>query len=419
MSTFIKLDKQDAYITSYTAHKSWLVNSSSLDEYGIEVYHAFTSSYLSEDLFDPNTSSTVGARSLEYSSLVYESIKHLYYDGVHTGAEFSSSYDDYKQTTLYPSMSRNLGEQALVFSIPQDVFGSTIKPGTFALGSDIPVTSYVSGGYVMTGYFITTGGVSYNIFDNGEGVLLESGSLNKVGDIVYTHGLAIITDTGSITSILNLTGSCTTTTICPTSSYVNAGYVSGSYFITQDCNSTCPTSSYVNAGYVSGSYFITQDCNSTCPTSSYVNVGFVSGSYFITQDCNSTTYYVHPGFVSGGYFIQTPTGSISSTGSLSSSLSTSCEYGYNVCWQSTYEIYTHNYRCTVRDQDLLSSHNPTLKSGSEGDLYDFATGSYFQPYVTTVGLYNDSDELIAIGKLSQPVPKSRYTDMTFVVKLDM
>lgn len=362
MSTFIKLDKQDAYITSYTAHKSWLVNSSSLDEYGIEVYHAFTSSYLSEDLFDPNTSSTVGARSLEYSSLIYESIKHLYYDGVHTGAEFSSSYDDYKQTTLYPSMSRNLGEQALVFSIPQDVFGSTIKPGTFALGSDIPVTSYVSGGYVMTGYFITTGGVSYNIFDNGEGVLLESGSLNKVGDIVYTHGLAVITDTGSIASILNLTGSCVTTAICP--------------------------------------------------TASYVNVGFVSGSYFITEDCNSTTYYVHPGFVSGGYFVQNSVG-------ITGSLSTSCEYGYNISWQSTYDIYTHNYRCTVREQDLNYSHNPSIKSGSEGDIYDFATGSYFQPYVTTVGLYNDSDELIAIGKLGQPVPKSRYTDMTFVIKLDM
>lgn len=394
MSTFIKLDKQDAYIDPYVAYKHWTVNSSSLKDYDIEVYHVYTSSLLTESLFDPNTSAVVGAESLEYSSLLYESIKHLYYEGVFTGAIYSSSHEDYKQTTLYPSTSRDLQNEALIISIPQDIFGSAIKPGSFCLGNSVPLVNYVSGGFVQSGYFITLGGTSYNIYDNGEGVLLESGSLKKVGDIIYPHGLAIITDTGSITSILNLTGSCTTTTICP-------------------------TSSYVNAGYVSGSYFITQDCNSTCPTSSYVNVGFVSGSYFITQDCNSTTYYVHPGFVSGGYFIQTSTGSIGSTGSLSSSLSTSCEYGYNVCWQSTYEIYTHNYRCTVRDQDLLSSHNPTLKSGSEGDLYDFATGSYFQPYVTTVGLYNDSDELIAIGKLSQPVPKSRYTDMTFVVKLDM
>jgi len=51
-------------------------------------------------------------------------------------------------------------------------------------------------------------------------------------------------------------------------------------------------------------------------------------------------------------------------------------------------------------------------------VYDFATGSYFQPYVTTIGLYNDANELVAVGKLAQPVPKSRYTDMTFVVKFD-
>lgn len=339
MSTFIRLDKQDAYIDPYTAYKHWTVNSSSLGEYGIEVYHTYTSSLLSESLFDPTTATLTGVSSSEYSSLLYESIKHLYYEGVFTGADTSSSYEDYKQTTLHPSTSRDLGDQALVVSIPQDIFGSAIRPGTFFLGNSVPVINYVSGGFVQSGYFVTLGGTAYNIYDNGEGVLLESGSLRKVGDIIYPHGLAVITDTGSITSILNLTGSCTSVVSYNTSSYVAAGYVSGSY---------------------------------------------LTGSATLI------------------------------TGSASN-----CEYSYNISWQSTYEIYTHNYRCTVRDQDLLYTHNPTLQSGSEGYIYNFATSSYFQPYVTTVGLYNDSDELIAVGKLSQPVPKSRYTDMTFVVKLDM
>ena len=52
-------------------------------------------------------------------------------------------------------------------------------------------------------------------------------------------------------------------------------------------------------------------------------------------------------------------------------------------------------------------------------MYGFATGSYFQPYATTVGLYNDSNQLIGVGKLGQPIPKSRFTDMTFVVKFDI
>ena len=50
--------------------------------------------------------------------------------------------------------------------------------------------------------------------------------------------------------------------------------------------------------------------------------------------------------------------------------------------------------------------------------YDFATGSYFSPYVTTIGLYNESYQLVAVGKLSQPIPISLYVDTTFVVNFD-
>ena len=50
--------------------------------------------------------------------------------------------------------------------------------------------------------------------------------------------------------------------------------------------------------------------------------------------------------------------------------------------------------------------------------YDFATGSYFSPYVTTIGLYNENYQLVAVGKLSQPIPISLYVDTTFVVNFD-
>ena len=58
-------------------------------------------------------------------------------------------------------------------------------------------------------------------------------------------------------------------------------------------------------------------------------------------------------------------------------------------------------------------------SGSDGKVADNVSGSYFKPYVTSIGLYNDAQELIAVAKLGQPVPKSKDTDMTFVVTLDM
>ena len=58
------------------------------------------------------------------------------------------------------------------------------------------------------------------------------------------------------------------------------------------------------------------------------------------------------------------------------------------------------------------------KSEEHGELADFATGSKFRPYVTTVGLYNDEGELLVVGKLAQPVKMSEETDTTFVVRYD-
>ena len=42
----------------------------------------------------------------------------------------------------------------------------------------------------------------------------------------------------------------------------------------------------------------------------------------------------------------------------------------------------------------------------------------FQPYVTTIGLYNDEDELLMVAKLAKPIALSTDTDMTFIVKYD-
>jgi hypothetical protein len=90
-------------------------------------------------------------------------------------------------------------------------------------------------------------------------------------------------------------------------------------------------------------------------------------------------------------------------------------------FESTITIYETQYKCTLRENEFNFTQNPTAVSGSmnSGILYDFATGSYFSPYVTTVGLYNNNYELIAVGKLAQPLPTSAVTDTTILVNLDM
>ncbi len=87
-------------------------------------------------------------------------------------------------------------------------------------------------------------------------------------------------------------------------------------------------------------------------------------------------------------------------------------------FSSSYSILETQYKTTIRENEFNFSLNPSLISGSEGNLYNYATSSYFSPYVTTVGLYNDNQELLAIGKLSQPLPTSRTTDTNIFINID-
>ena len=50
--------------------------------------------------------------------------------------------------------------------------------------------------------------------------------------------------------------------------------------------------------------------------------------------------------------------------------------------------------------------------------HDFVTGSEFSPYVTTIGLYNGSNELVVVGKLPRPLPISLQTDTTYMINFD-
>jgi hypothetical protein len=87
-------------------------------------------------------------------------------------------------------------------------------------------------------------------------------------------------------------------------------------------------------------------------------------------------------------------------------------------FSSSYELFETQYKCTIGADEFNYSLNPSLISGSEGQLYDFATGSYFAPYVTTVGLYDGSYNLLAVGKLAKPLPTSRTTDTTILINFD-
>lgn len=93
---------------------------------------------------------------------------------------------------------------------------------------------------------------------------------------------------------------------------------------------------------------------------------------------------------------------------------------FNVKFQSESTIYQNEFRCHVNENDFNYTLNPSAtQAATSGSVYINAiTGSDFHPYATTIGLYNDRDELLVVGKLSTPYPIPSNTDITFVVRWD-
>jgi len=91
---------------------------------------------------------------------------------------------------------------------------------------------------------------------------------------------------------------------------------------------------------------------------------------------------------------------------------------YTASYQAETFIFENQYKCTIREYEFNYSQSPTTTTGSEGDVYGYITGSDFAPYITCVGLYNEAQELLAVGKLAQPVPTSRTSDLSIIVRFD-
>ena len=82
------------------------------------------------------------------------------------------------------------------------------------------------------------------------------------------------------------------------------------------------------------------------------------------------------------------------------------------------EISSTNYFCRVNNKKYNFSSNPTFATGSDGS---FTNPTFFKDpkvFITTVGLYNNAAELVAVAKLSQPVAKDFTKEALIRVKLD-
>lgn len=104
---------------------------------------------------------------------------------------------------------------------------------------------------------------------------------------------------------------------------------------------------------------------------------------------------------------------------------------FSITYKNTVPIQEHEYMCTVKAGELNVTTNPSAygfngpyASGSKFyptqslGVNFFATHSQFTPYITTIGLYNDVGELLAVSRMSRPIKSIPYLDYTFVTRFD-
>jgi|688.fasta_scaffold08166_4 hypothetical protein len=322
MTAFKQLLASDIIVTPFEVNKSFrFVGAAELTGSDVGIDRLLGQNIQGLFNLSENTTGNVG---VEYKRLIYNSIKELYYsnylssiygDPVSVPFNFPGStpegnvligsassagrYENYLETTLtyeryYPtSSSAVIG----VISIPSKLFGDTIQPGSFIITSD-----------------------SGSITDDSNGNLYFSLDGEYCGNIIYQHGLAILTKD--------------------------------------------------NQG---------------------------GGPYY-----GSAIYGVDVYGGDANPFIQ----------NIILSNNVTCSFS------SSYTLYETQFKCTFDPSEFNFSLNPSLISGSSGNVYGFATGSYFNPYVTTVGLYNENQDLIAVGKLAKPLPSNNVTDTTILINID-
>ena len=361
MSAYKKLNQQDAFITTYTARKSWIASGSQYGDLGILNIVGLSGSrpYFSQP---EDTVFGGGVNSVATSSfdrrVVFQSAHHLYYSLFSDGAiPVTSSYENYLQSSFNVSGSRYLNQNIAILSLPKEMYGTSIEPGTVRITPDLlPGTgsNYVDNNYV-TDVELDPTGTSFIQVDNlyTENTNYLYGSDNPLTDLDYIEN---------------------------ESDYVDEQEpVPGQYIDTDDGEQY--SSEILDDG--EGNLYM----KDSSPKKYVGNVIYPHGQIVITDNAVALYY----------------------------------NYYFNavIRWKSNQPIYTHNYHCKIKTAEFNHTLNRTALDTLTGEKTGNVSGSYFQPYITTVGLYNDANELIAVGKMGQPLPKSADTDMSIVVKLDL
>jgi len=449
MSAYKQFLASDIIVTPFEVNKNFtFIGASQLtgSNVGIDRY---LGTFNTSSVFVPSQQSTTGQITSQYQSLVYNSVKQLYYTNY-----LSSSFGDNVSTaSIFPGADSSgdtlVGSKASdgrFWNYPQTdlTFTKNFPTGSFATVGVMSVPVGVFGEYIQPKSFVWKA-ESGSITDDGEGNLVFVSS-SIVSASIFTQNntfqpsltpvVATLFDTTVTPQGLNYNKTNGALNLIPSTLYSSLPF-------TFTFQGTGTDDDFPYVFYFSSSLGISTAYEALgSPFTGSIDVTLYPGVeyylYYYTSDLSSTLTFNFQGIstpiiqetnignIFYGHGIATLTNAFPGTiNNFVSSANVSCSFSSSVT------IYETQYKCTIRDNEYNFSLNPSLTSGSTAYsapngtyftpgqyLVGFATASYFNPYVTTIGLYDDNQNLLAIGKLAQPLPLSPTTDTTILINLD-
>jgi len=387
MGIYKNIKPEDVSLRSFQVHKEFTFSNtdSGSGVYGIRaisgsVYNFRQSTANSQSFGEYNSiSASVGKNpywATYYEIPTYGLINSTFYHDINVADSFqvdlthwnkvSSSRDsfvtisgsDFPDRVLRTEFqSRQLHASASVISIPQELWGEQIKPKSVTITDNSTDTTMTLKDDGLGNLYDNDYSSSFTIASESLGTDGQiTGSI--IGNVMYSHGLIVITDTGSYKDVGNTGGG-------------------DGWEVTFKGTQTI--------------YEREIQCNVERGEFQSINNLSITPGY-------SGSQRIEAGFLSGSYGTQhrllTP------------------------IWPASSSFKTKTITETDGSGGINSYTVNDLYEGT-GSIHNFATGSDFSPYISVIGLYDSNNELLAIGKLAKPIRNDKELDMNFIVRFDV
>jgi hypothetical protein len=394
-----RIPKSDISVRPFKAYKEWSFDNVTSVSSSVFVYNAYTGSvinnYQTETIINPN-----GEDIVYYPTSIYGQLNAQFYNNKIDDPILRVGFKTNAFTIITTAKERNLGSKAKVISIPQSYVGDGIKRGSVSIidGNEV---------YSDDGFGNLRGTESELIlesinFDNEQIEFLDlTEVLNTIEilEINYNSNLLRVSYNGTIYNLVIILANFET----------NVLIVEDIPFVTFD------NKPVGNIFYNQGIIVITNNSDNVISSSWELN-------YKSTETIYEHEYLL---IVNEDEFnvSQNPSAVITLNQETSSFVTTDLKLVKTITNPGVKYIRKKSILSTgdILDFRFTSSVDSNINAGFEHwDLSGSvdSTGSFLTPFITTIGLYDDNCELVAVAKLPQPIKSEPDIPVNFIIRFD-